>query len=115
MVAKFLNSLSTYISSVGNSTSRLVRLNRTKGVILRRGALLGQEVEETRLAHVGQADAAHLEVLADPAKRHDIVLDNFNLFRRHGDELIFFFDELNVLDQHTRMKFLPENFPLREL
>lgn len=75
----------TYISSVGHRTSRLVGLNRAKGVVLRSGALLGQEIEETRFAHVGQTDAPHLQVLADPSKRNDIVLDGFNLLWRHRD------------------------------
>ena len=81
----FLESISTYISSVGNRASRLIRLNRTKGVVLCSGALLGQEIEKARLSHVRQTDASHFQVLANPSESNDIVLDSFNLLGGHGD------------------------------
>ena len=84
-IRRILPSISTYISSVGNSTSSLVGLNGAKWVVFGGGALLGQEIEKTRLPHVGQANASHLQVLANPSESNDIVRDGFDLLGRHGD------------------------------
>lgn len=76
-----------YISSIGNSTSRLIGLNRTEGVVLRGGALLGQEIEQAGLSHIGQTNTSHLQVLANSAESNDIVRNLLDLLGRHGDNI----------------------------
>lgn len=46
--------------------------------------LLGQEVEEARLAHVGHADDAHLQVVAHTAKASSLGLLLLLLLGGHG-------------------------------
>ena len=60
-----------------------IRIDGAEGEVLRgRDGRLGQHVEEGRLADVGQADDAALEVRAQPTDDDRLLLD-FLLLGRH--------------------------------
>jgi hypothetical protein len=73
----------TYISRIRNSTSRLIRLNSTKRIILRRSALLRQEIEQARLSDIRKTDASHLQILANSSKGDDIIDNGLDFLGRH--------------------------------